>query len=282
MQLEEGAAVRQSAVERSSFARPAHLSRDIALYVRDFVISGQPCGGQQLNIDQLDRDWGISTTSVREALPALKGEGFVEFEPCKGFRVAPLSRRDIDTQREAKREETAVTTAAPYGATGPFFEDFFVGQRLVHGGRTITKTDNIWFTLLTCNTNPIHYDDTYAEETEFGKTLINSALTMAVATGLSVADLSRSGINLGWDHVVLANPLYPGDTLLCESEIVECRLSQSRRHMGLVRARTTGRNQSRTEVIRFERTILLYRRPTTDNEAQGQSNKISPHDTRER
>lgn len=96
LQADEGAAIRQFDVPAPSFARPAHLSREIALYVRDLVMSGQLREKQQLNIDQLARDWGISTTPVREALLALKGEGFVEFEPRKGFRVAPLSRRDVE------------------------------------------------------------------------------------------------------------------------------------------------------------------------------------------
>jgi itaconyl-CoA hydratase len=143
---------------------------------------------------------------------------------------------------------------------GPFFEDFESGQRIVHPARTITETDNIWFTLLTGNNNPIHLDVTYATKTEFGRPIVNSALTLALATGLSVGDLSRNGINLGWDSVRMPNPLFPGDTLRAESEIVSCRTSNSRPTMGIVRVRTIGANQHGIPVIEFERTILLYRR----------------------
>lgn len=149
----------------------------------------------------------------------------------------------------------------PRATRGPFFEDFLPGQRVVHDGRTITDADNIWFTLLTGNSNPIHLDATYASETEFGRPLVNSALTLALATGLSVNELSRNGVNLGWHDVKLPHPLYPGDTLKCESTVTSCRASKSKPHMGLVRVRTIGRNQSGTPVIEFERTILVYRQP---------------------
>jgi acyl dehydratase len=144
--------------------------------------------------------------------------------------------------------------------TGPFYEDFSVGHRLTHGGRTITRTDNTWFTLLTCNNNPIHFDNRYASETEYGQLVVNSAFTLALATGLTVNELSRNAVNLGWDHVRLSNPLFPGDTLWCETEILECRLSDSRPNMGIIRARTTGRNQDGVEIITFERSILIPRR----------------------
>lgn len=146
------------------------------------------------------------------------------------------------------------------GTRGPFFEDFEVGQRIAHPGRTITETDNIWFTLLTGNNNPIHLDVTYAEQTEFGRPLVNSTLTLALATGLSVADVSRNGINLGWDAVRMPNPLFPGDTLGAESEVIGCRPSNSRPGMGIVTVRTTGTNQHGAPVIEFERSILVYRR----------------------
>jgi acyl dehydratase len=145
-------------------------------------------------------------------------------------------------------------------AMGPFFEDFEVGQRIVHAGRTITETDNIWFTLLTGNNNPIHLDTTYAEQTEFGRPLINSTLTLALATGLSVADVSRNGINLGWDAVRMPHPLFPGDTLHAESEIIALRPSKSRPRMGIVTVRTTGTNQHGAVVIEFERSVLVYLR----------------------
>lgn len=145
--------------------------------------------------------------------------------------------------------------------SGPFFEDFSVGDRLRHGGRTITETDNIWFTLLTCNSNPLHFDEVYASTTAFRRMVVNSTLTLALATGLTVNLFSRNSINLGWSEVRLSNPLFPGDTLRCESEILECRLSNSRPNMGVVRVRTIGRNQDDVEVINFERTVLMERKP---------------------
>jgi acyl dehydratase len=144
---------------------------------------------------------------------------------------------------------------------GPFFENLQVGQRLAHGGRTITQTDNTWFTLLTCNNNPIHFDERYARQALFGRVVVNSTFTLALATGLSVADLSRNAVNLGWEQVRLPNPLFPGDTLWCETEILECRRSNSRPEMGIVRVRTTGWNQDDVEVITFERSVLIPRRP---------------------
>lgn len=150
-------------------------------------------------------------------------------------------------------------------ATGPFFEDFSPGQRLLHGGRTITRSDNTWLTLLTCNNNPLHFDERYAGQTQYGRIVVNSALTLALATGLSVNELSRNAINLGWDNVRLPNPLFPGDTLWCETEILECRSSNSRPNMGIVRVTTIGRNQDDLEVITFERAILIPRRPEGEN-----------------
>lgn len=160
-----------------------------------------------------------------------------------------------------------MTARSPSLAEGPFFEDFSQGQTLQHGGRTITQADNIWFTLLTCNTNPIHFDEGYAAQTEFGRTLINSTLTLAIATGISVKDISQSGVNLGWDNIRLPNPLFPGDTLRCESKVLSCRASASRQNMGIITVETLGRNQVGAEVIRFERSVLVFKRPSEDGHA---------------
>lgn len=149
----------------------------------------------------------------------------------------------------------------PPSATGPFFEDFSEGQHLTHPGRTITTTDNIWFTLLTCNNNPLHFDARYAADTAYGRMVVNSTLTLALATGLTVNDTSRNAINLGWEDVRMSHPLYPDDTLWCETEILECRPSSSRPEMGIVRMRTIGRNQDNTEIISFIRSIMVYRGP---------------------
>lgn len=141
------------------------------------------------------------------------------------------------------------------------FEDFVVGDVYEHAlGRTVTQADNIWFTLLTVNTNPIHFDAAYAAKTEWGRPLVDSTFTLALVTGLSVSDLSRNAVNLGWDEVRLPHPVFEGDTLYAKSEVLETRESRSRPQMGIVRVRTLGFNQDGVVVVEFLRTILVYRR----------------------
>ncbi len=140
-------------------------------------------------------------------------------------------------------------------------EDFEVGDVYRHPlGRTVTQADNVWFTLLTLNSNPIHFDASLAAQTEFGRPLVDSTFTLALVTGLSVSDVSQNGINLGWDQVRLPHPVFEGDTLYAESEVLEVRRSRSRPGMGIVRVRTTGTNQEGIVVAQFERTIMVYRR----------------------
>jgi acyl dehydratase len=148
------------------------------------------------------------------------------------------------------------------GWQGRFFEDFEVGDVYRHGlGRTITQTDNIWFTLLTQNTARVHFDAHYAEQTEFGRPLVNSTLTLALVTGQSVNDVSYNVMaNLGWDDVRLPNPLFEGDTVYSSSEVLSLRESKSRPTVGIVTVRTTGTNQDGTAVITFTRTVMVYRR----------------------
>lgn len=161
-----------------------------------------------------------------------------------------------------EREPAAAPSAAMAGWDGRFFEDFAVGHRYRHPlGRTITAADNQWLTFATLNTNPIHFDAAYAAQTEFGRPLVNSCFTLALATGLSVGDISRHAFaNLGWDDVRLPAPVFEGDTLYAESEVVEARPSASRPSVGLVRVRTRGYNQDGTLVIEFLRAVLVYRR----------------------
>ena len=148
------------------------------------------------------------------------------------------------------------------GWEGRFLEDFHVGDLYRHGhGRTVTETDNTWFTLLTNNTHDIHYNADYASRTEFGKPLVVSTLTLAVVTGLSVEDVSRNAVaNLGWEHVRCPAPVFAGDTLYAESEVLEARASRSRPGQGIVRVRTRGLNQDGTLVMEFERNVLVYAR----------------------
>lgn len=148
------------------------------------------------------------------------------------------------------------------GWRGRFFEDFTVGDVYEHPlGRTITSADNIWFTLLTQNTAPIHFDHHYAAQTEFEKPLVNSCLTLSLVTGQSVTDVSQNVMaNLGWDEVRLPNPVFEGDTVYSRSEVLEVRASGSRKNVGIVTVRTTGFKQDGVEVISFRRTVMVYRR----------------------
>jgi acyl dehydratase len=147
------------------------------------------------------------------------------------------------------------------GWRGRFYEDFEVGDVYRHPlGRTITTQDNIWFTLLTQNSAPIHVDHHYAAQTAFGKPLINSTLTLALATGQSVTDISQNVIaNLSWDEVRLPAPVFEGDTLYSQSEVLEKRESKSRPNAGIVTVKTTGYKQDGTVVITFKRTLMVYK-----------------------
>ena len=138
---------------------------------------------------------------------------------------------------------------------GRYFEDFEVGHIYEHRpGRTITQADNTWFTLLTMNTHPLHFDEEYGKATEFGKTLVNSTFTVATMVGMSVSDVSQKAIaNLGWTDIVLPKPLFVGDTLYAESEVVEKRLSESRENCGIVTVKTIGKNQNDEVVASYLR-----------------------------
>jgi len=145
---------------------------------------------------------------------------------------------------------------------GPFLEDFAVGDvyrsRL---GRTISEADNTWFTLLTMNTNQIHFNAAFAERTEFGAPLVVSSLTLAIVLGLSVADTSENAAaNLGWGDIRLPRPVFAGDTLWAESEILSVRESKSRQNCGIVGLRTRGVNQRAEVVIEYTRSFLVFKR----------------------
>jgi itaconyl-CoA hydratase len=148
------------------------------------------------------------------------------------------------------------------GWTGRVFEDFAVGDVYEHPlGRTLLAADNVWFTCLTMNTNPIHFDAVYASHTEFGRPLMNSCLTLALVTGQSVTDLTQNAVaNLGWDEVRLPHPVFDGDTIYARSEVLEARESRSRPAVGIVRVKTTGVNQDGTPVIEFKRTFMVWKK----------------------
>jgi len=124
-------------------------------------------------------------------------------------------------------------------------------------GRTVLDTDNVWFTMLTLNTNPIHFDAEYAASTEWKRPLVDSTFTLALVTGLSVSDVSERAINLGWRDVRLSVPVYAGDTIRAETEVLGKRESRSRPGQGIVTVRTRGLNQRDEVVIEFERTIMM-------------------------
>jgi acyl dehydratase len=149
----------------------------------------------------------------------------------------------------------------PTRTAGRCYEDLEVGAVIRHSlGRTVTQTDNAWFTLLTANTNPIHFDAHYAAQTEFGRPLVNSTFTLALVTGLSVADISQHAVNLGWDEVRLPAPVFEGDTIYAQTEVLSKRESKSRPHMGLVEIKTTGFKQDGTVVMEFKRILMIYKR----------------------
>jgi itaconyl-CoA hydratase len=124
-------------------------------------------------------------------------------------------------------------------------------------GRTVLDADNVWFTLLTLNTNPIHFDYEHAAQTEWGKPLVDSTFTLALVTGISVTDVSERAVNLGWREVTLPAPVFAGDTIRAETEILEKRESRSRPGFGIVTVRTRGLNQRDEVVIEFERTVMV-------------------------
>jgi len=145
---------------------------------------------------------------------------------------------------------------------GRYFEDFNVGDVYEHRpGRTISETDNQWFTLLTMNTHPLHFDAEYASKSEFGKPLVNSTLTLSIVAGMSVSDTSQKAIaNLGWTDIKLTAPVFQGETIYAESQVLDKRGSRSRPTQGVVKIKTTGTKADGTVFMTYERTILVPKR----------------------
>lgn len=145
---------------------------------------------------------------------------------------------------------------------GRYYEDFLLGDVYEHRpGRTITDQDNIWFSLLTMNSHPVHFDYEFAKKTEFERPLICSPLTIALMAGMSVSDVSQQAVaNLGWDNIRMTHPLFPGDTLYAESEVLEKRESRSRPQQGIVTVKTIGTNQHGQIICTFHRTMLIWKR----------------------
>ncbi|MEW5960087.1 MAG: MaoC family dehydratase [Chloroflexota bacterium] len=147
---------------------------------------------------------------------------------------------------------------------GKYFEDIEVATVFKHSlGRTITEMDNVLFSALTMNTQPLHLNEDFASKTQFGRRIVNGIFTLGVAVGLTVPDLTEGTLiaNLGYDSVKYPQPVFHGDTLYVETEVLSKRESGSKPDRGLVRFRHIGRNQHGTAVIEFERTVLVLKRP---------------------
>ncbi|WP_445364926.1 MaoC/PaaZ C-terminal domain-containing protein [Microbulbifer sp. ANSA001] len=152
---------------------------------------------------------------------------------------------------------------------GFYFEDFEVGLVIEHRpGRTLTRADNVWMTLLTMNTAQLHFDAHYAERTEWKLPLVDSTLTLAIITGMTVNTISKKVVaNLEWDKVKLLKPVFEGDTIYAESEIISKRESKSRPAQGIVTVETRGIKQNGDIFMTFLRTVLVYRRGHTPDYA---------------
>ena len=142
---------------------------------------------------------------------------------------------------------------------GRFYEDFELGAEYRHWpGRTISEADNTWFTLLTMNTHPLHFDAHYAADTQFGRPIVNSCLTFSIVAGMSVRDISQNAIaNLGFENIEIPTPLFNGDTLYAATTILDKRISRSKPTRGIVTVKTIGSNQHGDEVLRLQRSILV-------------------------
>ncbi len=164
----------------------------------------------------------------------------------------------------AANDEAATGPDKPV-SSGRYFEHFSVGDVYPHWpGRTISETDNTWFTLLTMNTHPLHFDVVYAARSEFGRPLVNSCLTLSMVVGMSVRDLSQNAVaNLGWDKIKLTAPVFVGDTIYAQSEVLDKRESKSRPNQGIVTVRTTGRKADDTAFMNFERAFLVPKSDAT-------------------
>ncbi len=146
---------------------------------------------------------------------------------------------------------------------GKFYEDLAVGDKFRHAtGRTVTEMDNVLFSALTFNTQPLHINEDFAAQTQFGRRIVNGLFTLALVVGLSVSELTEGTIvaNLGYEKVAHPQPVYHGDTVYAETEVLEKRPSASKPDRGLVRLKQIGRNQNGAVVVELERTVLFLKR----------------------
>ncbi|WP_336361711.1 MaoC family dehydratase [Haladaptatus sp. ZSTT2] len=159
-------------------------------------------------------------------------------------------------------EDSAHARRLVAGWQGRYYEDFEVGDIYKHPyGRTVTETDNIWFTNITMNLNPMHFNEAYASQTEFGEILVDGTFVIALAVGMSVIDISANATaNLGYDDIRHHGPVYHGDTLFAESEVLKKRESKSRDHVGMVTVELRAYNQDGDLVLSLERTPMVLKR----------------------
>ena len=149
--------------------------------------------------------------------------------------------------------------------TGKYYNDLTVGQKIKHSnGRTVTEMDNVMFSMLTMNTQPLHSNEDFASKTQFGKRIVNGLFTLGLVTGLTVPELTEGTIvaNLGYERVVHPNPLFHGETVYAESEVLELRESKSKPNVGIVRLKHWGKKPDGTVVVEFERTVMFLKRET--------------------
>jgi acyl dehydratase len=150
-----------------------------------------------------------------------------------------------------------------FSMTGKYYEELIVGEVYQHTrGRTITEMDNVLFSSLTLNDQPLHINEDYAARTQFGKRIVNGIFTMGLVVGLSVSELTAGTIvaNLGYEKITHPAPVFHGDTVYAETEVLSKRESQSRPECGVVRLGQTGRNQEGVVVIELERTVLFLKK----------------------
>lgn len=149
--------------------------------------------------------------------------------------------------------------------SGRYYDELEVGQVIRHSvGRTLTETDNVLFNALTMNTQPLHLNEDFASRSQFGQRIVNGIFTLGLVVGITVADITEGTIvaNLGYEKVLHPHPLYHGDTLYVDSEVLDKRDSQSRPDAGIITLKHVGRNQHGQTCIQVMRSVLFLRRPT--------------------
>lgn len=190
-----------------------------------------------------------------------------------------------ETRHVSSKKESSTGSLAQFKTVGEkryretsglYWDDFVVGDVFEHRpGRTVLDVDNVWFTLLSMNVQQVHFDQEYANKTEWKKLLVDSTFTLALLTGMSVRTVSAKVVaNLGWDNVKITKPVFAGDTIYAESTVLGKRESKSRPTQGIVTVRTRGVNQRGETVMTFDRTMLVYKRGHSPESAANYKNNI--------